>query len=310
MNQTPLMAAAAAGNVALVEALLERGANPESTDHLGRTALHWALAEAFRDPAFAKGPFPALYDLIAPAAVDVKSDERLVRLDRHLSEYFLFQTLWTLFKSRFHGRGWRDSGGIETAAILESWKHLPRRVLPAERTKRQFLSGVLARNEVNRDYAYNRRLFLRVGHGCYQFNPALAVRRRDASGETWIPVFEALNLRFVLEGASPRHWPRIEVLLGAAGLPRPATPIGGERIMQQMREERAQYEAMMRESAAEGDTEAAAAEPPPPAASPPPPAAPPAPWGTPATRRAEIERLRRQIEENAARREDDAPNSL
>ena len=29
------------------------------------------MAEAFRDPAFAKGPFPALYDLIAPAAVDV-----------------------------------------------------------------------------------------------------------------------------------------------------------------------------------------------------------------------------------------------
>ena len=104
MNQTPLMAAAAAGNVALVEALLERGANSELADHLGRTALHWAMAEAFRDPAFAKGPFPALYDLIAPAAVDVKTDERLVRLDRHLSEYFLFRTLWTLFKSRFHGR--------------------------------------------------------------------------------------------------------------------------------------------------------------------------------------------------------------
>ncbi len=314
MNQTPLMAAAAAGNVPLVEALLERGANPELTDHMGRTALHWAMAEAFRDSAFATGPFPLLYELIAPAAVDVKTDERLVRLDRHLSEYFLFQSLWTLFKSRFHGRSWRDRGGIETAAILDAWKNLPRRVLPRERNKRQFLSGVLARNEVNRDYAYNRRLFLRIGHGWYQFNPALALRRRDASGETWIPIFEALNLRFVLETASPRQWPRIEVLLGAAGLPQPSAPIGGERIMQQMREERAEYEAMLRAQEAEEPAEAEEAaeadnaEPevtalPSPAPSSPPTAADPAPWGTPAARRAEIERIRRQIEENTARRE-------
>jgi len=53
----PADAAAAAGNVALVESLLERGANPEATDHLGRNALHWALLEAFRDARFARGPF-------------------------------------------------------------------------------------------------------------------------------------------------------------------------------------------------------------------------------------------------------------
>ena len=108
MNQTPLIAAAAAGNVALVEALLARGANPEHTDHLGRNALHWALLEAFHDEKFARGPFAALYELIAPAAIDVMSGERLVRIDRHLSEYLLFQTLWALFKSRFTGYSWDE----------------------------------------------------------------------------------------------------------------------------------------------------------------------------------------------------------
>ncbi|MCC7485343.1 MAG: hypothetical protein IT529_10190 [Burkholderiales bacterium] len=321
MNQTPLMAAAAAGNVVLVEGLLQRGANPESTDHMGRTALHWAMAEAFRDPAFAKGPFPALYDLVAPAAVDIKSDERLIRLDRHLSEYFLFQTLWTLFKSRFHGRNWRDRGGIETAAILDAWKHLPRRVLSPERNKRAFLSSVLARNEVKREYAYNRRLFLRIGHGYYQFNPALAVRRRDASGETWVPVFEALNLRFVLEGASPRHWLQIETLLGMAGLSPPAAPIGGEPLLQQLREQRAEYEAWLQspdtEEEPEEDSVAQAVEPhvatsdavvPPVTSAPVDPS--PAPWGTPEARRAEIERVRRQIEESRARRDGGADGSF
>lgn len=42
MNQTPLIAAAAAGNVALVNALLERGADVDATDHYGCNALHGA----------------------------------------------------------------------------------------------------------------------------------------------------------------------------------------------------------------------------------------------------------------------------
>jgi hypothetical protein len=216
MNQTPLIAAAAAGNVALVEALLARGANPERTDHLGRNALHWALLEAFHDEKFARGPFAALYELIAPAAIDVMSGERLVRIDRHLSEYLLFQTLWVLFKSRFTGYSWDEIGGFQTAAILDAWQYLPPSVLRPERNKRQHLSHLLSRNEVERDYAYNRRLFVRVAHGWYQFNPALSVRRRNASGEAWLPICDALNLRFVAECADPQHWAHIDALLGLA----------------------------------------------------------------------------------------------
>jgi hypothetical protein len=101
MNQTPLMAAAAAGNIALVEALLERGADREAVDHYGQNALHWAMREALRDAKFAHGPFAALYEQLAPASIDLQTGGRLVRLDRHQSEYILFQTLWMLFRSRF-----------------------------------------------------------------------------------------------------------------------------------------------------------------------------------------------------------------
>jgi hypothetical protein len=46
MNQTPLMAAAAAGNIALVDASLERGASRSAAGHYGWSALHWVLREA------------------------------------------------------------------------------------------------------------------------------------------------------------------------------------------------------------------------------------------------------------------------
>jgi hypothetical protein len=314
MNQTPLIAAAAAGNVALVEALLARGANPEATDHLGRNALHWAMLEAFADKGFARGPFAALYELVAPAAVDVLSGERLVRIDRHLSEYFLFQTLWALFKSRFADWTWREHGGFETAAILDAWARLPPSVLRPERNKRQHLSNLLSRNEVDRDYAYNRRLFARVAHGWYQFNPELAVRRRSASGEAWVPILDALNLRLVAEFADPGLWPRVDALYARAGAPPMATPIAGERVARQMAEERARHEAALREIEAlrrEREQEsppreapAIGADPAPPAAVESPPVAAPR-WGTREARQREIERVRRQIAENEARRRED-----
>ncbi|MFA7241315.1 MAG: ankyrin repeat domain-containing protein [Sulfuricellaceae bacterium] len=229
MNQTSLMAAAAAGNLPLVEALLERGADREAVDQYGYNALHWAMRAAFNDPKFAAGPFAALFERLAPPSIDVNTGERLVRIDRHLSEYFLFQTLWTLFKSRFTHMQRRPFGAFETQAIIEAWQHLPTNVVRPERNKRQHLSSVLSRNEVERDYAYNRALFMRVSQGWYQFNPRLSVRRRVGEEEQWIPLYGALNLPLISEFAREVVWGRIDKYLILAGLPMHTTPIIAER---------------------------------------------------------------------------------
>jgi len=280
MNQTPLIAAAAAGNIPLVEALIERGADREATDDFGANALHWAMREAFRAPKFARGPFAALYDLLAPASVDVNTGERLVRIDKHLSEYFLFQTFWALFTSRFTHLQRRPLAAFESENILEAWEHLPANVVPQNRNKRQHLSGVLARNEVERDYAYNRALFQRVAQGWYQFNPQLSIRHRKNGEETWTPIFRALNLPFINEFASDWLTARIDVYLEQAGLPERTTPISTERALA-----KAQEEKLRREQAAKALQEQIAAQR----------ARPPA-WGTPAARRAELARIRREVE--------------
>ncbi len=282
VNQTPLMAAASAGNVALVEALLERGADREATDHYGHNALHWALREAFRDPKFANGPLSALYDLLAPSALDVMAGQRLVRIDQHLSEYFLFQTLWTLFKSRFTHYG-RAHPAYDTSGILKCWEHLPARVLRAERNRRQHLSAVLSRNEVDRDYAWNRALFKRLRQGWYQLNPALAVRIRVGTEECWRPVFSVLNLPLIGEATPDLHWPWAERLAELAGLPIPGVPIAAERLVARREAERREQEKAQAEAHAEA-TASAAARPEP-------------KWGTPEAKRRERETLRERIEE-------------
>lgn len=237
LNLTPLMAAAIVGNVALVEALLDRGADPELTDHFGRSALHWALLEAFSDARYAAHSLPALWERIAPAAIDVMvgggaraSDGkvgrgqagdgteagggaeaggsigtrgghgRLIRIDRHLGEYFLFQAMFALCKSLYTAPG---SGplGFDTATLLAALEPIPATVLKPERKRRQYLSHVLSRNETTRDYAYNRHLFRRLRHGWYQFDPLLRMRYATREGGVWRPIYEVLNLALVAETA-------------------------------------------------------------------------------------------------------------
>ncbi len=299
MNQTPLMAAAAAGNVPLAEALLARGADREAVDHYGGNALHWALREAFRDPQFARGPLAALYELLAPASIDVNTGDRLVRIDRHLSEYFLFQTLWTLFKSRFTHWQRRSLGAFETRAILEAWQHLPANVVRPERNRRAHLSGVLARNEVERDYAWNRSLFMRVAQGWYQFNPKLSVRRRQGDEALWTPIYSALNLplinEFSVDNSWESVWDRIGEYLAMAGLPERTIPLAAERAVarqeaavreqeQRENEQRAARERWREEQAATLASRAAK----------------PA-WGTAEARQMELERIRREFEERSKR---------
>ncbi|MFM0515426.1 hypothetical protein P0D80_49770 [Paraburkholderia sp. RL17-373-BIF-A] len=68
-------------------------------------------------------------------------------------------------------------------------------------------------------------MFTRLAQGWYQFNPALAVRRRDASDELWVPLHEALNVRLVAESADPRYLNQIDALLDSAHLAPLSPPI-------------------------------------------------------------------------------------
>jgi hypothetical protein len=298
MNLTPLMAAVVAGNVPLVETLIERGADREATDHLGRNALHWALLEAARDAKYARGPLAAFYERIAPAAVDLEVGGRLVRIDRHLSEYLLFQTLWALYKSRFSVSEWDGRAAFDSATILEAWRHLPANVLRPERNRRPYLSGVLSRNEVDRDYAYNRRLFRRIAHGWYQLDPTLAIRRPTAEGEVWVPIVEALNLRLVKEVAEPGWWPAIDEALAAAGVPPAGVPIALEEKVRRWEADQARRRAEReRQSPVRPQPPERRSARPAQQVPAPPPEEPerPAPWGTPEARRQAIEHLTRDL---------------
>lgn len=151
----------------------------------------------------------------------------------------------------------------------------------------------MARNEVERDYAYNRALFMRVAQGWYQFNPKLAVRRPQGDEERWMPIYAALNLPLINEFSYDNGWESlaepINDYLTRAGLPKCKPAIAAERALAREALLQQQKEAQIAEARAAKARQLAER------------AAAPLKWGTREARNLEIERLEREIEERKKR---------
>lgn len=202
-GQTPLMVAAMAGNRALVDALLERGADPDCHDLHGCTAWHLALARAYEDAEFAQGLFPAIHERLVPASIVVESRERLWKLDAQSMEHFVLGTMIALLRRKLAFEPGREpypghEAGYTAAELSNAALMLPDFVLRATRKKRTAWNAVLARNEAESDsYAYNRRLFWRTRTGAYLPDPGLALRIGSGDAERWVPVWTHLNLELL-----------------------------------------------------------------------------------------------------------------
>jgi hypothetical protein len=203
VGATPLMMAARAGNAPLVQALLDKGSNPELHDEFGHTAWLQAVSRAMDEPTFRQS-LPALFELLAPQAIDVQTDGRLVRLERHQGEYWVLtlmlaglKTQWSICAQR-PLEIWKYHKGFFAEQLHDVLEALPPHLWADQRRKRSYVNQVLSRGEVDSPYRPARKLWCRAQHGHYLPSPALLLRR----GEGWRPVYEALNLSWINEGCS------------------------------------------------------------------------------------------------------------
>ena len=145
------MLAAQAGNVALVDALLERGADPQQRHLFGHSAQSFCLERATRDADHAAGVMDAIYQRVALPVLDVQVDGRLVRLHEHQGETLLLQLmlagLKTLASRSYNGLApdVRRLSGFNADYLMRGMEALPHSVWRQERCKRSYLNALLAR---------------------------------------------------------------------------------------------------------------------------------------------------------------------
>lgn len=221
VGATPLMLAARAGNAALAQALLERGADPELRDEFGHTAWHHALCRALEDPAFTSSGLAGLFDVLAPAVVDVQTAGRLVRLEQHQGEYWVLllmlaglKTQWASCATRAR-ETWKYHGGFFADQLNDVLAALPEWLWSGKRRKRGYVNQVLARAEAGSAYRPARQLWVRSRHGHYLPNPAMRLR----DGDTWRPVYEVMNLAWIDRGCGREkdYWPRPAAMVARLG---------------------------------------------------------------------------------------------
>lgn len=195
---TPLMMAAEAGNLTLVELLLERGARLDAVDTLGRMPVHFALKRAFHEADFARERLGSLFALLCPNFIDLEVDAQRLRLARSQGEFLLL----LFFVARLHElyRGAQRFRGFETAMIDEQLlRNFPRSIVPEERRRRTYWNAVFARAEVNSNYRPARKLWRRERVGHYLPN-SVAVRvagAKEGEPDRYCSLTELLGLDFL-----------------------------------------------------------------------------------------------------------------
>ncbi len=191
-NATPLMLAARTGNIPLIKELLSAGANTDLTDNCGMTAWQAALQKVILDKKLASAVFSQINEMLAPSSVSLKVEDRLVKLDSSQGEFMLFHIFFALLPYRYNHL---SAHAISLTAVQLSEKAtlLPDSVMAEYRKKRQYISGLLSKNETDSLNYYSKKLFKRKRTGCYILNPAIQIRQKDE----WLDIYKFAGIELV-----------------------------------------------------------------------------------------------------------------
>ena len=184
-----MLAAAENGSVKILHFLLAQNADTDVVDNNGRNPFRVAINKLYFSPqSIIK--FENIFSRILTDSVRIKVADRLVKIPNRKMEYFLLNIFMALQDAIINDSRSRWEEGVKAADLEEVIAPYPEGIMPDYRKKRNYISSLLAKNEINSNNPYNNGLFLRVARGYYCLNPNLAVWIEDK----WVNVYELTGL--------------------------------------------------------------------------------------------------------------------
>ena len=178
-NLTPLMAAVYVGKQLHVKTLISLGASLTAVDNNNRNAFMIAISRATDDKKYCTGVFHEIYHHLKPDAILLKLNNKLVKIEEHKSEYFCLYLLVTKIKNSIDIKNGSRIITFRSGDIINMLQDFPDDIIPSYRKSRQYIQGLLARNEVDSKYTYSKRLFERMRIGIYTLNSLLQIKLND-----------------------------------------------------------------------------------------------------------------------------------
>lgn len=191
-NATPLMLAARVGNIPLIKELLSAGANTALTDNCGMTAWQISLQRTIMDRNFEPSVFFQINEMLAPSSISLKVDDRLIKLGSSQGEFMLFHIFFALLPPKGNHPA-HGNAALTAVALAEITASLPDNMIAEYRKKRQYISGLLSKNETNSQSPYNKKLFKRTKTGCYILNPEIQIRQKD----DWLNIYSFAGIELI-----------------------------------------------------------------------------------------------------------------
>ncbi len=185
-NFTPLMSAIFAGSVKIAKHLLDNGANANLCDSKNRSPLQIAFYKSRVSLRYAKEKIGGLYEMLLNESINIKINDRLVKVGNHKMEYLVLNYLIAVQMGILKTKPKQHY--IQCSDILQTFKHYSENVLPSFRKQRPYINAILAKNEVNSNQPYNLKFLVRMHNGHYILNPAMEIRVEDE----WRNVYELM----------------------------------------------------------------------------------------------------------------------
>ena len=122
------------------------------------------------------------YEKLKYPHIKCQIDRKMVKIYPHTMEYFLIIYFIALknkinadIKKRYKRLGRMFDGSDDDCLNMNDFMryitNMPSSILPDYRRKRQYVNSILAKNEIDSNNPYNKKLFIRRVRGCYDLNP-------------------------------------------------------------------------------------------------------------------------------------------